>query len=73
MENNKFKVKVALFEKCGSIVEELTASISYMQDEIKEQESIAEEECGWRYDSDMQNKYKIEAYRQIISHLEKLL
>ena len=75
MENNmnKFKVKVALLEKCGNIVDELNSSITYMQDEINEQETLAEEERGWRYDCAMQNKDKIIAYRQIISHLEKLL
>ena len=73
MEENKFKVKVALLEKCASIVDELNSTIESREQEITEQESIPEEERTWRYYNIPKYKAQIKAYKQIISHLEKLL
>ena len=71
---NKFKVKVEMLQKCSSIVEELNTTIDYLEQEIVEQKALPEVERSWRYDSVINdNPAKIDAYKRIISHLEKLL
>ena len=73
MEENKFKVKVALLEKCASIVDELNSTIEAREQEIVEQEAIPEDERTWRYYNIPEYRAQVKAYKQIISHLEKLL
>lgn len=71
---NKFKVKVEMLQKCASIVEDLNSSIEYLQKQIVEQTELPDEERSWRYDSILsENPARIDAYKRIISHLEKLL
>ena len=73
MSENKFKVKVAMLEKCASIVDELNSYITSMQETYNEQSAIPEEERSWRFYDAQEYPAKIAAYKQIISHLEKLL
>ena len=71
---NKFKTKVEMLSKCAAIVEELNTTIDYLETEIAEQKALPEEEHSWRYESIISdNPAKIDGYKRIIAHLEKLL
>lgn len=73
---NKFKVKRELYDKMADFVDSIDANINALEDqkaELEEKKANGEELRFWEESFLEEYPIKLEAYKTIKAHLEKLL